>query len=80
MSPLDEEISKHGHRYGILVHFVKSALEYAQVKHMPSAPPYLHNRDANGPTFDESCIRCSLEEAIKHINQPGWDDGSFSER
>ena len=74
-SPLDAEMVLHGHRYGILVHFVKEALQHGMVKHMPREGPYLHNwnRKTDKPAFDESCIRCSLEQSIKHINRKGWE-------
>lgn len=76
-SPLDDEIKKHGPRWGFLTHFVKEALQHAQVKHMPSASPYFHNQKDGMPTFDESCIRCSLEEAIKHVEREGWDGNEW---
>jgi hypothetical protein len=42
---------------------------------MPREGPYLHNwdRKMDKPAFDESCIRCSLEESVRHVNRKGWD-------
>lgn len=76
-SPLDEEISKHGNRWGFLTHFVKEVLKYAHVKHMPMASPYLHNRKGVTPIFDESCIRCNLEKAIEHVEREGWEGSEW---
>ena len=76
-SPLDEEIAKHGNRWGFLTHFVKEALKHAMVKHMPCAAPYFHNKKDGMPVFDESCIRCSLEKAIEHVERPGWDGNEW---
>ena len=75
--PLDDEMKRHGPRWGFLTHFVKEAIKYAQVKHMPMASPYLHNQEGAMPVFDESCIRCNLEEAIKHVERDGWDGNEW---
>lgn len=77
-SSLEEEIGRHGPRWGFLTHFVKEAVRYASVKHMPSAAPHFHNRDERGLVFDETCIRCNLEKAIEHVERPEWNEGRRS--
>jgi hypothetical protein len=73
-SDLDKEIAEHGRRYGYLVHFAKAALDTPGVcvKHMPSAPPYVHSKGPLGLAYDEACVRCNLEKAIEHANRDFW--------
>lgn len=76
-SPLDADIAKYGPRWGFLVNFVRAALGYQNFKHMSMAAPYFHNREGALTTFDESCIRCNLEEALKHVEREGWDGSEW---
>ena len=71
---LDDDIKRHGNRYGFLVNLARAALDVG-LKHMPFAGPYLHNRgEDGGPEFDESCVRCNLVKAIEHVELEQWDD------
>lgn len=69
---LDDDLKRHGNRYGFLVNLARAALDVG-LKHMPTAAPYGHNRDAQGLAFDEACVRCNLTKAIEHAENPKWD-------
>lgn len=58
------------------MHFARAALEMdgdCAMKHMPLAAPYRHNYGLPaGIQYDEACVRCNLDEAIKNCERKGW--------
>jgi hypothetical protein len=71
-SPLDEEVAKHGRRYGFLTYFVKEALNMGAIKH-DAGPGIRHAADGLLPRYDANCVRCELEKALEHANREGWE-------